>query len=119
MLTYVYMNRLDKFDGSDIASICVSEGVLMLLLHVCVFILLCKYTDISSISACLKGLFEEAFVIYKKFDDKKAAIMVLLGEFEQRKACELDRAKDFATSSNLDEVCCTLPCVCVCVCVCV
>jgi clathrin heavy chain len=44
-----YINRLDKFDGLDIAAICVSEG-----------------------------LFEEAFVIYKKFDDKPKAIGVLV-----------------------------------------
>ena len=43
-----YIIWLDKFDGADIASICVSEG-----------------------------LYEEAFVIYKKFDDKKAAMAVL------------------------------------------
>ena len=87
-----YINRLDKFDGADIASICVSEG-----------------------------LFEEAFVIFKKYDDKKAAIMVLLDNIG-----DLERAKDFAIANNLDETWSTLAaaqlakvCVCVCVCVCV
>ncbi|EKX42588.1 clathrin heavy chain [Guillardia theta CCMP2712] len=69
-----YINRLDKFDGADIASICVSEG-----------------------------LYEEAFVIYKKFDDKKAAIGVLLENIR-----DLERAKDFATACNLDETWSTL-----------
>ena len=69
-----YINRLDKFDGADIASICVSEG-----------------------------LYEEAFVIYKKYDDKKAAIMVLLDNIG-----DLERAKDFATANNLDETWSTL-----------
>ena len=50
-----YINRLDKFDGLDIAAICVSES-----------------------------LFEEAFVIYKKFDDKPKAIGVLV---ENLKVC--------------------------------
>ena len=44
-----HINRLDKFDGADIALTCVSEG-------------LCK----------------EALVIYKKHDDKMAATTVLL-----------------------------------------
>ena len=69
-----YINRLDKFDGADIASICVSEG-----------------------------LYEEAFVIYKKYDDKKAAIAVLLENLK-----DLERAKDFATACNLDDVWATL-----------
>ena len=69
-----YINRLDKFDGADIASICVSEG-----------------------------LYEEAFVIYKKYEDKKAAIMVLLENIG-----DLERAKDFAIANNLDETWSTL-----------
>jgi clathrin heavy chain len=69
-----YINRLDKFDGADIASICVSEG-----------------------------LYEEAFVIFKKYDDKKAAIMVLLDNIG-----DLERAKDFAIANNLDETWSTL-----------
>eukprot|EP00286_Rhodomonas_abbreviata_P018853 CAMPEP_0181303774 /NCGR_PEP_ID=MMETSP1101-20121128/8752_1 /TAXON_ID=46948 /ORGANISM="Rhodomonas abbreviata, Strain Caron Lab Isolate" /LENGTH=1715 /DNA_ID=CAMNT_0023409399 /DNA_START=168 /DNA_END=5311 /DNA_ORIENTATION=+ len=69
-----YINRLDKFDGPDIATLCVSDG-----------------------------LFEEAFVIYKKFDDKKNAIGVLLDEIK-----DLERAKDFANACNMDEVWSTL-----------
>lgn len=65
-----YINRLDKFDGLDIAAICVSEN-----------------------------LFEEAFVIYKKFDDKPKAIGVLVENLQ-----DLDRAKDYATACNLDTV---------------
>lgn len=65
-----YINRLDKFDGLDIAAICVSES-----------------------------LFEEAFVIYKKFDDKTKAIGVLLASLQ-----DLERAKDYATACNIDSV---------------
>ena len=65
-----YINRLDKFDGPDIATLCVSDG-----------------------------LYEEAFVIYKKCDDKKGAIDVLLEHIK-----DLERAKDYANACNLDEV---------------
>ena len=65
-----YINRLDKFDGLDIAAICVSES-----------------------------LFEEAFVIYKKFDDKTKAIGVLVSNLQ-----DLERAKDYATACNIDSV---------------
>ena len=44
--------------------------------------------DIASICVS-EGLYEEAFVIFKKYDDKKAAIMVLLdniGDLERAKA---------------------------------
>ena len=45
----------------------------------------------------------QAYVIYKKFDDKKAAIGVLLENIR-----DLERAKDFATACNLDETWSTL-----------
>ena len=69
-----YINRLDKFDGPDIAAICVQDG-----------------------------LYEEAFVIYKKFDDKKKAMSVLVDNLH-----DLGRAKDFAVSCNIDTVWSTL-----------
>ena len=42
-----YINRLDNYDGPDIANICISSG-----------------------------LFEEAFAIYKKFDVNTSAVEV-------------------------------------------
>jgi hypothetical protein len=50
--------------------------------------------DIASICVS-EGLYEEAFVIFKKYDDKKAAIMVLLdniGDLERAKAYILKKS---------------------------
>ncbi len=95
-----YIDRLDKFDFADIASICISEG-----------------------------LFEEAFAIYNKFNEKLKALGVLV---ENMQVCftyphhmsssihknissfayhicfgvhqDLERAKDYATACNMDTV---------------
>jgi len=69
-----YINRLDKFDGQGVASICVDEH-----------------------------LYEEAFVIYKKVDDKRKAMSVLVDNIG-----DLSRARDYAVACNMDTVWSTL-----------
>jgi clathrin heavy chain len=91
-----YIDRLDNFDGPDIASICTSEG-----------------------------LFEEAFAIYNKFNGKLEALGVLVENLRVSFICphhmsssihqnissfaycihqDLDRAKDYATACNMESV---------------
>jgi len=69
-----YINRLDNFDGPDIAGICTSSE-----------------------------LFEEAFVIYKKFNMKVSAIEILLDSID-----DINRASDYAKSVDIAEVWTTL-----------
>jgi clathrin heavy chain len=77
-----YINRLDNFDGPDIAKIAASDA---------------------------NGLFEEALTIYIKFGKKSkgdeqighhvAAVEILVD-----KICDLDRAKEFSERVNVKEV---------------
>jgi len=65
-----YINRLDNYDGPDIATIAISAG-----------------------------LFEEAFTIYKKFNQNVPAIQVLLNNLQ-----DLERAYEFAERINEPDV---------------
>ena len=67
-----YINRLDNYEGEEIAKICQED----------------KYQ-----------LYEEALVIYKKFDQHVEAIRVLLN-----KQNDIRGAQEFAEKTNLPEV---------------